>query len=144
MSKFELVDHLISELGLCPQQMIAYWQRNGVISSEPEKESTAPEVPSAKETTSPAPKPEPRIEIPDDDKIFIRMKQIIAKKLDVKEEDIKPETLIQEGLKADSLDAVELVMKYEEEFGLSIPDDAAERFKKVQDAWLYISRHAKV
>lgn len=134
MNKFELVDNLVSELGLSPEKMISYWQ---------EKKSSAPRV-RVRKISSPAPKPEKTIKIPADDEVFIRLKKIISENLDVKEKEIKPETAIQEGLNADSLDMVELIRAYESEFGLSIPDDAAERFKRVQDVWLYISRHAKV
>ena len=67
-----------------------------------------------------------------------RVKKIIAEQLGVEEEDITPEASFVEDLGADSLDTVELVMAFEEEFGIEIPDDDAEKILNVQTAMDYI------
>ncbi|MBI1820623.1 MAG: acyl carrier protein [Nitrospirae bacterium] len=67
-----------------------------------------------------------------------RVKKIIAEQLGVEEEDITPEASFVEDLGADSLDTVELVMAFEEEFGIEIPDDDAEKILNVQNAMEYI------
>jgi len=64
--------------------------------------------------------------------------KIIAEKLDVDESEIKPEASFIDDLGADSLDIVELVMELEEEYGIEIPDEDAEKIKTVQDAIDYI------
>jgi acyl carrier protein len=71
-----------------------------------------------------------------------KVKEIITKHLDVKPEEVKPEASFGD-LGADSLDNVELVMAFEEEFGIEIPDDAAEKILNVQNAIDYITAHAK-
>ena len=70
-----------------------------------------------------------------------RVKKIIVEQLGVKEEDVKPEASFVEDLGADSLDTVELVMAFEEEFGCEIPDEEAEKIQTVQDAVNYIDSH---
>ena len=72
-----------------------------------------------------------------------RVKKIITEQLGVDEEDVTPEANFVEDLGADSLDTVELVMAFEEEFGIEIPDDDAEKITKVKDAIEYIEAHAK-
>lgn len=67
-----------------------------------------------------------------------RVKKIIAEQLGVEEEDVTPEAAFVEDLGADSLDTVELVMAFEEEFGIEIPDDDAEKILTVQNAYEYI------
>lgn len=67
-----------------------------------------------------------------------RVKKIIAEQLGVEEEDITPEASFVDDLGADSLDTVELVMAFEEEFGIEIPDDDAEKILNVQNAVDYI------
>ena len=67
-----------------------------------------------------------------------RVKEIVAKQLGADDEAITPEATFVEDLGADSLDIVELVMALEEEFGLEIPDDAAEEIKTVDSAVKYI------
>lgn len=67
-----------------------------------------------------------------------RVKKIIAEQLGVEEEDITPEASFVDDLGADSLDTVELVMAFEEEFGIEIPDDDAEKILSVQNAVDYI------
>jgi acyl carrier protein len=67
-----------------------------------------------------------------------RVKKIIAEQLGVDEEDVTPEASFVEDLGADSLDTVELVMAFEEEFGIEIPDEDAEKILTVQNAHDYI------
>lgn len=63
---------------------------------------------------------------------------IIVDKLGVDEADVKPEASFTNDLGADSLDTVELIMEFEKEFGINIPDDKAETIQTVQDAINYI------
>jgi len=72
-----------------------------------------------------------------------RVKQIIVEKLQVNEDQIVPEASLMEDLGADSLDIVELVMAFEEEFGCEIPDDAAETILTVGDAVKFLEKNAK-
>jgi acyl carrier protein len=67
-----------------------------------------------------------------------RVKAIIAEQLGVKPEEVTPEASFIDDLGADSLDTVELVMALEEEFGIEIPDESAEKMSKVSDAIKYI------
>ena len=72
-----------------------------------------------------------------------KVKKIISEQLDVDEDKITPETFLMDDLKADSMDLVEMVMAFEEEFDLSIPDEDAEKLVKVQDIINYIEQHLK-
>jgi acyl carrier protein len=63
-----------------------------------------------------------------------RLKKIIAEQLSVNEEDITPDASFIDDLNADSLDLVELIMSLEEEFGVKISDEDAEKIQTVQDA----------
>lgn len=67
-----------------------------------------------------------------------RVKKIIVEQLGVDEAEVTPEASFIEDLGADSLDTVELVMALEEEFGIEIPDEDAEKIAKVKDAIQYI------
>jgi acyl carrier protein len=67
-----------------------------------------------------------------------RVKKIICEQLDVEEKDVVPKASFVDDLGADSLDQVELIMAMEEEFGISIPDEDAEKIGTVQDAIDYI------
>ena len=67
-----------------------------------------------------------------------RVQTIIVEQLGVKPEEVVPEADFVEDLGADSLDTVELVMAFEEEFGLEISDEDAERMKKVRDVIAYL------
>jgi acyl carrier protein len=67
-----------------------------------------------------------------------RVKKIIVEQLSVKEEEVKPQASLMDDLGADSLDTVELVMAFEEEFDTEIPDEDAENIKTVQDVIDYI------
>ena len=69
-----------------------------------------------------------------------KVKEIISKQLGVSPAEIQAETSFVEDLGADSLDTVELVMAFEETFGIEIPDEDAEKIVKVKDAIEYINR----
>jgi len=71
-----------------------------------------------------------------------KVKEIIAKELEVDVKQLAPEAKFIEDLGADSLDIVELVMALEEEFGLDIPDEDADKLKTVGDAMKYLQEHA--
>lgn len=71
-----------------------------------------------------------------------RVKEIIAKELDVDVKQLMPEAKFIEDLGADSLDIVELVMALEEEFNIEIPDEEADKLKTVGDAMNYLKSHA--
>jgi acyl carrier protein len=71
-----------------------------------------------------------------------RVKEIIAKELEVDVKQLAPEAKFIEDLGADSLDIVELVMALEEEFGLDIPDEDADKLKTVGDAMNYLKSHS--
>jgi acyl carrier protein len=70
-----------------------------------------------------------------------RVKDIICEQLGVEEDEITPDAKFIEDLGADSLDTVELVMAFEEEFGLDIKDEDAEKILTVQDAINYIKEN---
>ena len=72
-----------------------------------------------------------------------KVKEIIVNELGVEPEKVTPQASFVEDLGADSLDTVELVMAFEEEFGIEIPDEDAEKIQKVKDAVAYIESHAK-
>lgn len=67
-----------------------------------------------------------------------RVKSIIVDKLGVSESEVTPEATFQQDLGADSLDTVELIMEFEKEFGIQIPDEKAETIQTVGDAVSYI------
>ncbi len=71
------------------------------------------------------------------------VKSIIVEQLGVKEEDVKADAHFVDDLGADSLDTVELVMKFEEDFDIEIPDEDAEKIQTVQDAVEYIKAHQR-
>jgi acyl carrier protein len=70
-----------------------------------------------------------------------KVKSIIVEQLGVEADEVTPAASFTEDLGADSLDIVELVMAFEEEFGIEIPDEAAEKISKVQEAVDYIEAH---
>ena len=70
-----------------------------------------------------------------------RVKKIVVEHLGVEAEKVTEEASFIDELGADSLDIVELVMAFEEEFGVEIPDDAAEKISTVKDAIDYIEAH---
>jgi acyl carrier protein len=71
-----------------------------------------------------------------------KVKSIIAEQLGVKVEEVTPQASFIDDLGADSLDTVELVMALEEEFGIEIPDEDAEKMSTVADAIKYIEEKA--
>ena len=72
-----------------------------------------------------------------------RVKAIIVDKLSVEETEVTNEASFTNDLGADSLDTVELIMEFEKEFNISIPDDQAEKISTVGDAVSYVEQHAK-
>ena len=75
--------------------------------------------------------------------IASRVKAIIVDKLGVEESEVTPEASFTNDLGADSLDTVELIMEFEKEFGITIPDDQAEKIGTVGDTVSYIEANAK-
>ena len=75
--------------------------------------------------------------------IASRVKAIIVDKLGVEESEVTTEASFTNDLGADSLDTVELIMEFEKEFGISIPDDQVEKIGTVGDAVSYIEANAK-
>ena len=75
--------------------------------------------------------------------IAAQVKNIIVDKLGVDAEEVSPEKSFTNDLGADSLDTVELIMEFEKEFGISVPDDQAEKISTVGDAIAYIENNAK-
>jgi len=70
-----------------------------------------------------------------------RLKKIVAEQLGVDESKIEPAARFSEDLNADSLDLVEMIMSLEEEFGVEIPDEEAEKILTVGDAMNFIETH---
>ena len=67
-----------------------------------------------------------------------RFNKLLIDKLGVSQEDIKPEAKFTEDLGADSLDMVELIMEFENEFKVAIPDDDTEKIHSIEDAETYL------
>ncbi|MDR2610641.1 MAG: acyl carrier protein [Clostridiales Family XIII bacterium] len=74
---------------------------------------------------------------------FEKIKNIIAEQLQVEPDVVTPETSLMKDLEADSLDAVEIIMGIENEFGIEIPDEEAEKFKTISDIVAYVEGNAK-
>ena len=72
-----------------------------------------------------------------------RVKEIIVDKLTVDENEVTPTAEFNKDLGADSLDTVELIMEFEKEFDITIPDAEAEKISTVGDAISYIEEHSK-
>ena len=70
-----------------------------------------------------------------------RVKRIIVEQLGVDEDEVTEDAHFIDDLGADSLDTVELVMAFEEEFNMEIPDEDAEKIAKVKDAIAYLKQH---
>ncbi|CAN5376620.1 MAG: acyl carrier protein [Pyrinomonadaceae bacterium] len=70
-----------------------------------------------------------------------KIKQIIVDELGVDEAEVTENARFIEDLGADSLDLVELVMRFEEEFDIEIPDEDAEKIQGVRDAYAYVEQH---
>ena len=75
--------------------------------------------------------------------IASKVQKIIVDKLGVEESEVTPTASFTNDLGADSLDTVELIMEFEKEFSISIPDDQAEKIQTVGDAISYIEANAK-
>jgi len=77
------------------------------------------------------------------DELFQKIKKLIADKLEIDESKISLDASFRQDLGADSLDTYELVYAIEEEMGISIPDDKANEFETVRDAYEYIKSQQK-
>ncbi|MCX7025369.1 MAG: acyl carrier protein [Spirochaetes bacterium] len=77
------------------------------------------------------------------DELFNKIKKIIAEKLDVPEDKISLDASFRQDLNADSLDTYELVYGIEEELGITIPDEKANEFETVRDAYDFIKTQVK-
>lgn len=78
-----------------------------------------------------------------DESIEEKVKNIIVEQLGVSDDQVVKEAKFIEDLGADSLDTVELVMAFEEEFGIEVPDEDAEKLTQVGEVTSYIEEHAK-
>ena len=74
---------------------------------------------------------------------FDKIKEIVIDKLGVEESEVTPEASFTNDLGADSLDTVELIMEFEKEFNISIPDDQAENISTVGQAISYLEENVK-
>jgi acyl carrier protein len=77
-----------------------------------------------------------------DDATFERLRDIIAETLKVDKEKVTPEASFADDLKADSLDLVELIMAFEDEYGVEIPDEDAQKIRTVGQALEYVKAQA--
>lgn len=75
--------------------------------------------------------------------IEAKVKEIIVDKLSVEESEVKMDASFANDLGADSLDTVELIMEFEKQFGITIPDDKSEKISTVADAIAYIEESLK-
>ena len=75
--------------------------------------------------------------------MFEKVRELVAAQLGIDEAVIKPESNFKEDLKADSLDLFELVMAFEEEFGVEIPSEDLEKITTIKDAAAYIEANQK-
>ena len=76
--------------------------------------------------------------------VFDKIKEIVIEQLGVEEDVVTPEANIQDDLGADSLDIVDLIQTIEDEYDLSIPDEAVENIKTVGDIVAYVEKNASV
>jgi acyl carrier protein len=75
------------------------------------------------------------------EEVLGKIQEITADRLGVDEDDVSPEASFREDLEADSLDLVELIMELEEQFGMEIPDEEAEKITTVDEAVEYVMEH---
>ena len=75
--------------------------------------------------------------------VFDKIKEIIAEQLSIDEDSITADTHLMKDLEADSLDAVEIIMAIEDEYGIEIPDEEAEAFKSISDIVKYVEDNAE-
>lgn len=73
--------------------------------------------------------------------VFDKVKEIISRELNIDPSKVTPEAHLEKDLGADSLDAVEVIMALEDEFDISVDDDALQTIKTVQDLVEYIEAH---
>ena len=73
--------------------------------------------------------------------VFEKIKKIIIEQLQVSEDEVTMDTNLMKDLSADSLDAVEIIMAIEDEYGFEIPDEDAEKFQTVSDLVKYVEDH---
>lgn len=78
--------------------------------------------------------------MPSKDELFDKVREIIVNQLRVSPEEVTPDATFVEDLHADSLDVVELIMQFEERFGIEIPEEDAEKIRTVGDAVEYLER----
>jgi len=74
---------------------------------------------------------------------FDKIKEIIVDQLGVDDEKVQMDTHLMKDLEADSLDAVEIIMAIEEEYGIEVPDEEAEKFQRVSDIVKYVDEASK-
>jgi len=72
------------------------------------------------------------------DELFVKMQKLIAEKLEIDEDKVKMDSSFRQDLGADSLDTYELVYAIEEELGVSVPDEKANEFETVKDAYDFV------
>ena len=77
----------------------------------------------------------------DREEILAKIQEITADRLGVDESDVTPDASFREDLEADSLDLVELILELEEQFGMEIPDEEAEKITTVEEAVDYVVEH---
>lgn len=72
------------------------------------------------------------------EEVFAKVRTLVAKQLSISESEVTAEASFLDDLGADSLDQVELIMSFEEEFDIEIPEDEADKIRKVQDVLNFI------
>ena len=75
-----------------------------------------------------------------EEEVFAKVKGLVAKQLSIDEKEITREASFLDDLGADSLDTVELIMSFEEDFDIEIPDEDAEQIRKVQDVLDFVQK----
>ena len=75
------------------------------------------------------------------DEVYERIREVLAERLSVEETEITEEANFQEDLGADSLDLVEMIMELEDQFGIKIPDEDAQKIQTVGQAVEYVTSH---
>ena len=78
-----------------------------------------------------------------DEEVFAKVKAVVVNQLGVAEDEVTAKASFTDDLGADSLDTVELIMEFEEEFDLEIPDEDAEKITTVGAAFDYVNNHAE-